>query len=505
MSFRFMFFVFVFLLIFFSLSHLTLHKTCAIQRYVILIASVLFVLSYSGGITMIIVMVLMTISAYDFAILIGKNTESLRGKLLFISSVVIDLGVLLYFKYFKYTWEFIRNAIDSDGVTFSTLITPIGLSYFSLGLFSYLSDVYHGKIVPEKNFFDLLNYVLFFPALAEGPINLYKKLSPQLKENHFFDWDRCISGLQRILWGVFKKIVIADRIGIIVGGILKDDGAKGVIVFYAMVLYSFQIYADFSGGIDVIMGITEIMGIELTENFSQPFMAKSVTEFWNRWHKSLGDWMEKYVYYPIVLNKRLIKFTKMIKNKYLRKVFAATLGAVIVFVLVGIWHGTGWNYVVYGCYQAFFVSTATFLGPFYKSAKKRIRLDENCISWRVFTILRTFFILVFGRYFTRGGTLNNAIELFRRTFATTGIRHLFIGDIYNYGLDWKNVVLMNTCIIILLLVEFAHEKGFHFRLWLYKQDIMFRYVVYLVGLFAVIIFGIYGPEFEAASFIYAEF
>lgn len=501
MSFQFMLFTFIFLLIYFAS-----YKVRILQRYVLLVASVLFVLSYQGGIRSLVIMVAISVSAYVFAIVIDKQSSETKVRtLIFFLSVLIDIGILMYFKYFKFTWDIIRQAVSARGITFSALLTPIGLSYFTLSLYAYLSDVYHEKHAPEKNFFDLLNFVLFFPALAEGPVNLYKKISPQLKEEHSFDWNRSIFGIQRILWGVFKKLVIADRIGIIVGGILADEGAKGVIVIYAMALYSFQIYSDFSGGIDVIMGITEIMGIKLVENFNQPLMARSVTEFWNRWHKSLGAWMEKYVYYPIVLNRKIIRLTKKIRSKYLRKVFAATLGAIVVFVLVGIWHGTGWNYVVYGCYQAFFVASATFLGPIYKKIKKIIHINEECISWRLFTIFRTFIILIFGRYFTRGGTLSNAVILFKRTFATTGIRHLFIGDIYNYGLDWKNVILMNVCIVILLLVEVAHEKGFHFRKWLIEQDIVFRYAIYLVCLFAIIVYGIYGPEFNEASFIYAEF
>ena len=152
--------------------------------------------------------------------------------------------------------------------------------------------------------FRSLVYVTYFPAIIEGPINMYKKLMPQIKARHAYDWDRMIRGLMRSLWGYLKKMVIADRIGILVMGILQDEAAHGATILFALVVYSFQIYADFSGGIDVIMGISEVLGIELAENFKSPLISKNVTEYWARWHKSLGEFMEKYIYYPIVLNRK---------------------------------------------------------------------------------------------------------------------------------------------------------------------------------------------------------
>ena len=218
---------------------------------------------------------------------------------------------------------------------------------------AYLVDIYHKKYKAETDLVAFLVYVTYFPAIVEGPINMYRKLMPQIKEKHTFDWERMIRGLMRTLWGYLKKVVIADRIGILVMGILQTEDAHGIVILYALVIYSFQIYTDFSGGIDVIMGISQVLGIELAENFKSPLISKNVTEYWQRWHKSLGEFMEKYIYYPIVLNRKLMKFSKKIKNKYQSRAFSAFVASLIVFVIVGIWHGTGWNYVVYGMYQAF--------------------------------------------------------------------------------------------------------------------------------------------------------
>ena len=331
---------------------------------------------------------------------------------------------------------------------------------------------------------------------------MYRKLMPQIKEKHTFDWDRMIRGLMRTLLGYLKKVVIADRIGILVMGILQTEDAHGIVILYALVIYSFQIYTDFSGGIDVIMGVSQVLGIELAENFKSPLISKNVTEYWQRWHKSLGEFMEKYIYYPIVLNRKLMKFSKKIKNKYQSRAFSAFVASLIVFVIVGIWHGTGWNYVVYGMYQAFFVSTAVILKPTYTAVKKKLHVNEKCLSWEIFCILRTFVILVFGRLIIKASNLHQAGELLKKIVHMDNIYSLFNGDLLNYGLDYKNMIVMYIGILIVLLVDILHEQKVEFRELILKQDIVFRYAVYFTALAILIIFGVYGGEFSAASFIY---
>ena len=442
----------------------------------------------------------------------GKNVEKYRAnaknkaKIWYRLGVIFSIGTLLYYKFFTKAFDALINSIkDNTGISLIALVAPVGVSYYSLSLAAYLYDVYHKKCDSEKNFLCLMNYALFFPALIEGPFNLYKELMPKLKEYHKFDFDRMVYGAMRLLWGYFKKVVIADRIGIIVIAILSDENSAGVLLFWGMVLYTFQLYADFSGGIDVIMGVSEIMGIELPENFRSPIISRSVTEFWQRWHMTLGTIMEKYLYYPIVLSKPLKKISKKFKSKYLQKTFSASFGAFLVFIVVGIWHGTGWNYVVYGIYQACFTSTAILFKPGYAWLKKKFHVNEESISWKIFTVLRTFTILVFGRYFIKAANLAQSFLWFKKTFTALNLRMLFDGTMLNYGLNERNMNLMYLCIILLIIVDILHEKGMHFRVLLMKQDIVFRYFIYFVGLFSIIIFGIYGPAYEPSNFIYAQF
>ena len=480
------------------------------QKIVILAAGIVCMVSMSNIMATLIVITL-ALCVYGIAIqietLIKKNgskiSRAVKGWLAL--AIFLDIGLLLYFKFFKNTYLLLQNICAAKNIMLTDLVVPIGLSYYTLALYGYLMDIYHKKYAAEKDFLLFLAYVTYFPAIIEGPVNLYKKVAPQFREQHFFDGQKVVMGLQRSMWGYFKKVVIADRIGILVMGILQEDTAVGPLLLYAMILYSFQIYTDFSGGIDVIMGISEILDIKLTENFKSPLISSSVTEYWARWHISLGEFMEKYIYYPIALNKNVMKFSKKIKNKYLSKAFSSALASFIVFIIVGIWHGTGWNYVVYGLYQAVFVAGAVLLTPFYKNAKSTLHIDDKTLSWKVFTVLRTFSILVFGRILIKCADLQGVGIFLHKLFADVNPHALFDGTVYQFGLDYKNVYLMYACILLVIVVDILHEKGVHFRELLMRQGIIFRYIVYYIAIFSIIVFGIYGAEFHSADFIYQAF
>lgn len=468
------------------IGYFLLEKT-PFQKYVIPVVN-MAMLGYATGWVGLLCSLLVCTTVFFCAK--GITHFESKRKIFWRLGVFSLFGVLIYFKYFN---------------LFDGIIAPIGLAYFSLTLYTYLYDVYHKKLEAENNFLLFFGISTFFPTLFQGPINIYKKVKSQFETSHKYDWDRMVSGLQRMLWGSLKKIVIADRIGIIVNGILADSNSKGVLIVFAMALFGFQMYADFSGGIDFIMGISEIMGIEIKENFNAPIFSKSVTEFWARWHMSLGEFMEKYVYYPIALNKKVIKFSGKIPNKQIKRTFSAATASTVVFILVGIWHGTGWNYVVYGCYHAVFVAGAVIMAPLYKKIKEAICLNQDCISWKIFCILRTFCIMTFSWFFAKTGDLSRSFELIKQAAHIRNVYQLFDGSLLNFGLNEINIVIMFIGIIILILVDYYHIKGVRFRQVLMRQDIVFRYFVYFVALFSIIIFGIYGGEFSKASFIYQEF
>lgn len=478
------------------------------QRYVLLAASFVLLIFMSGSVYPAAAVLLLAAVSFFLGLRIDKaqkEKQKDKARRLMRLGLVLDLGLLLYFKFFRFTWTMLQQAAAKGGVVLTDLIAPIGLSYFTLSIAAYLIDIAHKKHEAETDFLDFLLFVTYFPSLIQGPINLFRKTAPQLKEAHAFDPERARSGIARMIWGYFKKMVIADRIGIFVIAVLKDENAVGWTLFSAMVLYSFQVYADFSGGIDVIMGISHILGIDLNENFDAPFMACSVPEFWKRWHKTLGEWMEKYVYYPLVLSKPVMKLSKKLENKYLRSVLAATLASFVVFILVGIWHGTGWNYVVYGCYQAVFVAGAALMGHKQKKLRAALHIDDKALWWKLFTGLRTFVILVFGRYLSRAGSLTQAISLYKRTFSAWNPAIFTDGTLLSYGLDKAGLLLTAVLILFLLFTEVLTRRGFAWQETYRRSSFALRTALCFAGLFLILVFGVYGPGYDASAFIYQSF
>lgn len=497
-SFPFLLFVVIFIITYFLLQKTKFQKW-------FLLATDLFFMYVMSSLNGLLISVIVCAIVYFSAINISKHrkTNKSRATLFFYIGVVTDLGALLFFKYFKVTYESINKILNSSqDITMLNIIAPIGLSYFSLSIAAYLLDVKHGKIKSETNFFDFLSYALYFPAIIEGPFNLYKNLSPQLKENHYFNAHNLRLGFERILWGYFLKNVIADRVGILVSAILKDESAVGLTIFMGMFFYSFQLYADFAGGINVIMGISEIIGITLPENFKSPFISKSITEYWQRWHMSLGTIMEKYVYYPLVLGKTMRTLSKKIKNDYFSKVFAATAANFLVFILVGIWHGTGWNYVVYGLYQAFFTSMAILCKPIYVKLKSICHVNEESLTWKIFTIMRTITLLIFGRLLIKASSLYEAARLIKRMFSTFNPYILFDGTLSAYMDNLREYCFVLIGVLILFTADILCDCGFKFRSWLNSKDIVFRYTVYILLFFVIIVFGVYGAN---TPYIYAQY
>ena len=492
----------------FALSVVLLYYLFSHVKYaqsIILLCANVFFIYMTCGIRSVVLIALLSAFVFGMGILIEKKrakSKSAAKPWMFVGVIAV-IAFLCYFKFFKFTYTLLQELLAQNSIVISDLITPIGTAYYSLTMIAYLIDVYHKKYPAEKNFFYYLTFITYFPSIVEGPINMYKKVAHQFKEQHFYKSENFMMGFQRCIWGYFKKVVIADRIGILVNSVFSG-GYDGPINLIAILLYSFQIYADFSGGIDIIMGISEMLDIKLTENFKSPLVSKNVTEFWQRWHISLGEFMEKYIYYPIVLGKRTRIIAKKIKNNYLQKVFAATIAAIVVFVIVGIWHGTGWNYVVYGCYQAFWVSTAILLAPVYKSIKTKLKIDEKSSSWCIFVAIRTFCMMMMGRFFIKAKDLSQALAWISSSFRFSyeGISLLRQNKL---GLDKPNVLLMIAGIVLLIAVDIAHEKGIHFRERISKRNIAIRYAIYFIGIFSILVFGIYGAEFDSASFIYGGY
>ena len=391
-----------------------------------------------------------------------------------------------------------------------SLLLPIGISFYTLQEISYIADVQRGKYRAEKSLPHLMLFFSYFPQIVQGPIARYNQLSHQFYEEHPFDYKRLASGAQLILWGFVKKLVIADRIATPVGYLFDNaESYEGAILFFAAAMYGIQVYADFSGGMDIARGFSEIIGIELELNFKQPYYAKSIEEFWRRWHITLGSWMRDYVFYPLSLSPLFGKIGSALRKrgkKSLGNKLPSFLAMFIVYFLVGFWHGAEWKYVLYGIWNGIFISSGILLTDFYADCKTRLHVNDGSKGWRLFQILRTFVICSFGRIFSRANNTRQAIYMFGSIIKKWySVYFLTNGTLLKLGLGTADWIILIAFILLMFYVDHLHERGMKIREGISKQNIFIRWTIYYLALFGLIMFGIYGPLYDAASFIYAQF
>lgn len=442
----------------------------------------------------------------------AKEAVQKKKRKVMVLIVVFNIFLLGLVKYSGFIISSI-NGLLSEGsqIPIPTILLPLGISFYTFQSLGYLIDVYRGKVKADRNIFRFALFVSYFPQIVQGPISRYGQLAHQLYEEHSFDYRRVRFGAERMLWGFFKKIVIADRIAVVVDNIFANymnETYVGFIPFLGALLYGIQVYIDFSGGMDIAIGISQVLGIEQVENFRQPFNSKSVAEFWQRWHITLGAWMKEYVFYPLALSKGFSKMGKRLRKVFgnkAAKIIPTSIASFIVFFLVGVWHGASWNFVVYGFYQAIFVSTNTLFAGLYAGMRKACHVNDKSASWQIFQILRTVVIVTFGRYLSRATGFMHAFDMWKATFASFNPWVFFDGTMFNLGLSPANFILMIILIVIIFIVDALHERGFRFRENLDQKDIVFRWVVYFLMLFGIIILGVYGSAYDAGNFIYQGF
>lgn len=515
-SFQFLVFLAVLIVLYFGLPKQ--------YQWMVLLAGSYFFYVAVGGLIALAYISGATFIVYAAARIVGKwlaeekengvSTERRRKAVVHLA-VIINLAGLIGLKYGIFLLTEVLQLTQIFGFSFTvpeqTWILPLGISFYTLTSIGYLLDVAHGKDKPENNYFKVALFVSYFPHIVQGPFCRFRELGHQFFVPHEWDYTRVKHGVERMVWGYFMKMVIADRMAVIVSEVCNNYAVKGYVGFTVMLgvmVYSVQIYADFFGGMNIIYGVSEIFGISVEENFRQPFMATSVAEFWRRWHISLGTWMKTYVFYPIALSPTFTKLGKFMKTHFGRnagKVVPASIASFFVFILVGMWHGASMKYVVYGIWNATMVSTNTLFDETYRKMRKFFHVNEKAFSWKAFQVIRTYFLTLFGRYFSRGNSLADAIAMLKATFSSFNPWIFFDGTIYSLGLNQKNFNLMLIMIVLLAIVDVLHERGVSIREKLDSSDIVLRWTVYFAVIFAIIIFGTYGTELQLRDFIYQGF
>lgn len=390
-------------------------------------------------------------------------------------------------------------------------LAPLGISYYTLMLISYLCDVYWGIVEAEKNPLKFTVFAGYFPLLYSGPIVRYGKEGKLFCADTKFCFPEIKKGILRILWGLFKKLVIAERLAVIVNTVYEGyEQYYGLYICIAAALFTLQLYADFSGCMDIVLGISVIFGIKLPENFNLPFMAGSLSEFWRRWHITLGEWLKDYVLYPILKSSCWQAYGKRLTRRFgkkLGKKIPVWLGLLISWFLIGAWHGGGWNYIFgVGIFMGVSIVLGEIFQPLFQKLIAYLHIKTDCFSWKLFQIIRTVVLFVFGNSFFRADSLKQGLALWRNAFLLWNPWILFDGSMQKLGLDEKNMNVLLVALLILAAGGLArlYLKGSVIE-WIEKQNLLFRWMVYLGAFFAIMTYGCYGSGYNAQDFIYAGF
>ncbi len=434
-----------------------------------------------------------------------------KAKRFLLLALVLCVGVLCVTKFTKYAVNYLNLLTQAlnGSAPFSAawVIVPLGISYYTLSTVGYLLDVYWKRYSYEKSFPRFFLYAIYFPHIIQGPISRYNLLGQELKKELRFDSQRVAFGLELMLWGFFKKMVIADRLNIFVSGIYDGNGHTGSLFLIAAIFDAFQIYTDFSGYMDIVSGASQIFGVTLEKNFNHPFFSETVPEFWRRWHMTLGGWFKDYVYYPCSISgfmKNLNKKAKAALSERGARFVAVVIPVFVTWVLTGLWHGTGTPYVCWGLYYGTLITISTAFAPEFQKVNKLLNINTDCFSWHLFRKLRTFGCFVGGRLLTSPGSVRMGLLIVKTIIFGFAPWSITEGDIYNYGLDLANFWLVLICLVILWAVSMMQER-FSVREKLASQNIVFRWVIIYLAIFAILIFGVYGIGYDATAFLYEQF
>jgi D-alanyl-lipoteichoic acid acyltransferase DltB (MBOAT superfamily) len=491
-------------LIFFPVVVLLYYAIPKRFRYIwLLVASYYFYMSWNAKYA--ILLFISTFATYLTALGLDRyrvsqkekgGTSLWRGKLMVALCVVINLGILFYFKYANFTIELLNRALNLFHMQIPVtvdVVLPVGISFYTFQALGYMIDVYRGDVEVEHNFFRYALFVSFFPQLVAGPIERSKNLLTQLREDHPFDFENVKEGLLLMVWGFFLKLVIAERAAVYVDAVYADMTTySGFYVVMAAILFAFQIYCDFGGYSTIAMGAAKVMGIQLMDNFEAPYFSRSVGEFWRRWHISLNTWFRDYVYIPLG-GSRKGKFRKYVNT-------------MIVFLLSGLWHGASLHFVVWGGINGLNIVIGDLLMPVRNRLQKLLGLNRDSISHKLYQMVFTFVLSVFMWVFFRADSLKEALKALQNVIFAANPWILFDGTIEFAGDILPQAFrLLWLCIGILLAADVCKYRGIKIRKVLAEQELWFRWLVGIAGVLAVLVFGLYGYGYDAQSFIYFQF
>lgn len=499
-------------LLFFLIIYYTFAKKFKIQWIILLFTSLFFyLLNGRKAAFLILIPGSITYIASSFV----TKIDGIKRKLLTSFIVTFDVVFLICFKelnFFIHIWNHIGSCFNLEILNEVHFKSPFGISYIVLMLISYFLDVNWNIIEHQKNPLKFLTYILFFPITSSGPICRYTNLQESLFSIHDFEYEKFCLACQRILCGFFKKLVIADRLAVMVSNVYVNSEATGFVVLIGLLSFSLQMYFDFSGCMDIVIGIGALFGIELPENFKQPFYSTSLSEFWRRWHITLGLWVKDYVLYPVLKSSLVQKISIFLKSKFGKKnryakLIPTWIGLFVTWFVIGFWHGGSWNYI-FGSGLFFFLMIAggQLLEPVFTRMISFFHIKTESCLWKIFQRIRTALLFAASASFQRSNGMKFGLNMWKRVFSN------FFS--WNHsgmlvGVGWKFFIIIIIFIILeIFVIEKREYKELDNYVWLKTiatKNIIIRWICYYALVYSVVLLGFGSSGFNPSNFIYMGF
>lgn len=441
-----------------------------------------------------------------------KAEEDRRKRVIMIAVLLLNFGILIALKYVgvlakgvNFLCRILNRGYRMSG---RSILVPLGISYYTFQSMGYVIDLYRRKFQPEKNLARLMLFVSFFPQLIQGPISRYDEFADQLYAEHRFSYTRVKHGIELSVWGLFKKLVISDRIAILTSTIFSSPEIYGGWYLVLATCFSMlQLYTDFSGGIDILRGVSETFGVVMPENFTRPFFSENQGEYWRRWHITLNNWWRDYIFYPLTLSKPLVSFSKIAKKIFgndFGKKLPILVSVIIIRVINSIWHGATTVSILGGVYYGLLLAFSFYFETKFKRLNELLHINTECLSFKVFRCVRTFILICVPRLVVNATSLKDAGRYIHYLFSIRNPWILFDGSLYNLGVSQKEYYVVIFSLLFLLVISLVQEKGIVIRDLLDKQNILFRGLIYIVFIYVIILFGAYGAGYDASAFIYQQ-
>lgn len=436
-----------------------------------------------------------------------------KQRIILVLNSLVLLGMIVVLKYSKFLGTNINSLFQIMNLPIQmpipSFIMPIGISFYTLQAISYIIDVYKEKIKADRNIGRLALFISFFPQIMEGPICRYEETANSLYEGKKTTYKGLTFGVQRILYGLMKKIIIVDRINPLILEIFNSySNYDGGIMAVGMILYTLQLYMDFSGVMDIVIGIGEIFGVKMPENFRQPFFSKTISEFWTRWHITLGAWFRDYIYYPVCLTDKCKKLTSWGRKKignYYGPLLASSIALFCVWICNGLWHGSAWSYIFFGMYHFVLILLGRIIEPLVKKVNNKLHIDNKNFLYIIMQMVRTTILVFVGELFFRAKGLKAGIDMFTNMVSNFSLEQITNGTVLKLGVDIHDFIIIAITVLVIFVISVLKEREINIRESISKKNIVIRWGLYYALIISIIVFGSYGLGIVPLDPMYANF